>query len=122
MGWIRPIPSVSWSTHSREITVIFKNYLSEAGLEIDHALDLKDFLPRLIHGGMNQFGVILDLLLDGLEEALRAEDDSITVRHYADAYRRKTSCTPSLNPFLAADWRAIDTRSIPDFDENEDDQ
>jgi hypothetical protein len=109
------LPAVSWATHTKEIASIFQGYLVEAGLEADGGLDLKDFLPRLIHAGMNQFGIILNLLLDGVEEALRAGDCSVTLRHYAEAYRRKVSCPANLNPFLAADWRAIDTSRIPDL-------
>ncbi len=115
------LPAVSWATHPKEITIIFQGYLAEAGLEADGDLDLKDFLPRLIHAGMNQFGIILNLLLDGVEEALRAKACTVTIRHYAQAYRRKASCPPGLNPFLAADWRAIDPSRIHDLSPEGDD-
>jgi hypothetical protein len=66
-----------------------------------------DLVGRLIHGARAQFGRALELIHDALEQAIRAGDATLDIRHFAAAYAMKEGCKPADNVFLAPNWAQI---------------
>ncbi|WP_298976254.1 TniB family NTP-binding protein [uncultured Roseobacter sp.] len=106
------LDAVSWLSHRGDVTDFVMKFAAASGLSL--AVDLKDdmFSKRLIHAGGNQFGLIIDMILCGIETCLLDDGNMLTVAHFADAFRRKTACLPALNPFLAEDFLRIDVGRV----------
>lgn len=104
------LPAISWASQGKEIRSIFQTYVQKAELNLDDDIDLDDLLPRLVQAGANEFGLTIQMLLFALEDALLVGDDCLSLKHFSEAFRRKTGCIPALNVFLAGDFLSIDAR------------
>ncbi|MBO9398108.1 TniB family NTP-binding protein [Shimia sp. R9_2] len=107
---------VSWASHGADVSQILAGLIAKAGLRPTEQVQLDEFLKRLIHAGGNEFGLIIEMSLGGIEEALYSKDLQLTVEHFAASFRRKTGCIPAFNPFLAEDFQRIDVRKIIGWD------
>lgn len=106
------LDTVSWSTHGTEVRETFLAYAAKAGLSICPKLQLNDFLPRLVHAGCNELGLIIEMILSGIENALLAQSDALRIDHFVDAFQRKSGCSRGLNIFVVSDYLAIDPRAV----------
>ncbi|MEP1611248.1 MAG: ATP-binding protein [Roseobacter sp.] len=106
------IDAVTWASHGKEVRAYFKAYANKAGLSMCPELDLKDFLPRLLHAGANEFGLTVSMILSGIENAVLEGTDTLRLEHFIDAFQLKSGCVRGLNPFVVSDYRAIDTRAV----------
>lgn len=104
--------AVSWISHEPEVTEIFTEFVGKSGLAPSGELQQGVFLKRLVHAGGNEFGLIIEMCLSGIEEALYNGDTQLRLAHFAEAFRRKSGCIPAFNPFLAQDYLSIDVRTI----------
>ncbi|GJE52109.1 hypothetical protein GOFOIKOB_5177 [Methylobacterium tardum] len=94
-------------------------------VEADIATNLA---PRLIHAACNQWGVAIALTHEAIQTALRPDylaldrhddeidvgdpqqvgpDGTLTLNHFAEAYRGLLGCTDEENPFVSRDWITI---------------
>lgn len=87
-------------------------YAGEAGLVPMDAHGAHDLAARLIHAADREFGLAIDMTVDGLDEALRAGDAALASRHFAKAFAYRSGCIPGLNPFIADDYTRIDVRRL----------
>ncbi len=106
------LDAVSWISHEADVKGLFAGFVSKSGLGNDVELGEDAFLKRLVHAGGNEFGLIIDMILCGIEEALYVESDQLKLAHFAEAFRRKSGCIPAFNPFLAEDYRTIDVKAV----------
>ncbi|MES0863279.1 ATP-binding protein [Ruegeria sp. SCPT10] len=104
--------AVSWISHEPEVTEIFTEFVEKSGLTHSNELQQREFLKRLVHAGGNEFGMIIEMCLSGIEEALYDGETQLRLGHFAEAFRRKSGCIPAFNPFLAQDYISIDVRTI----------
>jgi len=81
-----------------------KAKLSIEGLATD------DFIARLLHAALNQFGITIEFIQDAIERALDGESDTVESAHFAAAYALRTGCVPEENVFTAREWWLIDPR------------
>jgi len=70
------------------------------------------FAKRLIHASAHEFGLIIELIIDAIEEALTLGRTALTRDHFALAFHHRTYCLEALNPFLVAEYERIDARQI----------
>lgn len=103
---------ISWAAHAQEIRKLFAGYVERAGLDPVDDLARDEFLARLVHAGANEFGLIVEMILGGIEEALHAGRTALTVNDFTQAFARKTGCLHAQNPFVAEDYPAIDARML----------
>ncbi|KIC29722.1 hypothetical protein RA25_19770 [Leisingera sp. ANG-S5] len=113
------LSSVSFATHGRDVFELLGKYAQESALSVASALEEDDFLKRLIHSAVNEFGQIIDMILCGIEECLLATDTVLEVSHFAEAFRKKAACLPAFNPFLAQDFLRIDVTRVRDVGEDQ---
>ncbi|MBO9401167.1 TniB family NTP-binding protein [Shimia sp. R9_3] len=111
---------VSWVSHGGGVSQILAGLIAKSGLLPTEQVQVGEFYKRLMHAGANEFGLIIEMSLDGIEEALYSNDSQLTVDHFADSFRRKTGCIPAFNPFLAEDFQRIDVRKIIGRDASQD--
>ncbi len=99
---------------------IVESYIEAAGL-VPVVLRSDDFMPRLVHAARAQLGLVIEIALDAIEEALYASDDALRLVHFEGAYARRTGCAPEFNVFLSSAWAAIDTGRVMTTAEDEED-
>lgn len=81
----------------------------KAGLAIA-GLTGDEFVGRLLHAALNQFGIVIEFTQDAILQALQRGADSLGIDDFAAAYRARTGCLPDKNVFIvpATDWILID--------------
>jgi hypothetical protein len=86
-------------------------YCKAADIGFDHSDHL---VRRLIHASGSTFGIAIEYATDAIAEALMADDETLTVDHFAEAYAAATGCYPHDNPFLVDDWDSVPLAKGPD--------
>lgn len=71
--------------------------------------DCDEIAKRTIHASFSQFGRSLELVADGIQEAIYAGARRVTMEMFADAYHRHTNCGKARNIFVVPDpqWRDL---------------
>jgi hypothetical protein len=82
--------------------------------------DMDALVPRLIHGGLYQFGIAIELIQQAIDGALKGGGATLTRMHFADAFARRTGIVASGNPFLAPDWANTDCTLVLNVPADED--
>lgn len=85
-------------------------YCGEKAKVSVEGLATDDFIARLLHAALNQFGIAIEFIQDAIEQALDAEKPAIELTHFADAYASRTGCRQDENVFTAREWWLIDPR------------
>ncbi|WAJ29429.1 ATP-binding protein [Antarcticirhabdus aurantiaca] len=68
-----------------------------------------EFVGRLLHASLNQFGILVEFVQDAIGECLVDGKTALVVDHFADVYTSRTGQVEErLNPFKAGDWHTID--------------
>jgi hypothetical protein len=74
----------------------------------------RDFLMRLMHGGIWRFGMTVQIVKNAIERGLwdkswtKEKGTVVHHRHFAEGYRRLArNCAPETNVFLTDDWHLI---------------
>jgi hypothetical protein len=78
-------------------------------------------IERLCHAAAYQFGLVFELLIEGIEVAVTANRKKFTIDDLEAAYADRTAQPDELNVFASPAWQAIDP-SIIFRKENEDDE
>ncbi|MBI1691039.1 ATP-binding protein [Methylorubrum rhodesianum] len=94
-----------------------------AGLKVEADLG-KLLVPRLMHAGRCLLGITVTEIHDAIQRAIKLPrgtlrsstapkgSPALTLAHFADAYRFRTGSLPRWNPYLADDYRHIDTSKV----------
>lgn len=92
-----------------EIALTVTRYAELAGLS--QAPDLADveFVPRLIHAGREQFGIVVELIIGAITRALAAGEAALSVKDFAHFYAERTRDVSGRNPFIVPDFRSVQT-------------
>jgi hypothetical protein len=99
--------------------VMAKN-LSEVARLTLISTETEALLPRLIHAGLYQFGIAIELIQEAIGGALKSGAASLTRMHFGDAFARRTGIVASGNPFLAPDWANTDCTLVLNIPADED--
>lgn len=69
----------------------------------------EEFMKRLIHGGLNRFGMSIQLMKMSIVAAILDDTSSNELRlsHFKEGYRQLSGCKPATNVFIADDWKRI---------------
>lgn len=85
----------SFVTHGLDVSEFLHGYAKESALPVADSLREDDFLKRLIHSAASEFGLIVDMILCGIEECLVTGGGELGINHFAEAFRKKTACLPA---------------------------
>lgn len=104
--------SLSPVAHGNDVLDLIESYCSKA--ELRAGADILELAhgERLIHAAANQFGLVIELILAGIEQAYLAGAPRLTRAHFALAYHLRTSCDDTFNPFIIPDFVRIDARQV----------
>jgi len=102
----------SFSRDEAMLRDMIKDYLSKAKLRTSTDIVNEDFLARLLHSSAYQFGLIVEMIIAAIEEAVSSGADCVEIKHFAIAFRKRTGCYDGVNPFIARDFRDIDPRKL----------
>lgn len=95
-----------------EVLMLVEAYCKAANIAcFDPPPDMQ-FGARLIHAAAGQFGLVIEIIIGAIEAALIAGETQVDRDAFLRAYRRRTSCVNGVNPFLASDFKRIDTRKL----------
>lgn len=103
---------LAFETDGKNVARIINDYAAEAGLGVGAGVASANMVRRVIHGGCNELGVIIQLVIGSIQECLLADEDMLGYSYFADAFRRKNACVDDLNPFVREDFSAIDPRLL----------
>ena len=67
-------------------------------------------VPRLIHAGLYELGSTLQLAREAIGEAISAKtpETCVGLEQFRLAYKARTGCADSVNPFVVTDWIKLD--------------
>lgn len=75
--------------------------------DFDHAI-----LPRLVHAGCNMLGITIEEIHDAIRYALTNDRSELDLGCFADAFALRTGNLAPWNPYLAADYLAVDPTRV----------
>jgi len=103
---------ISFTSHGNILPEIVAQYLDAAQLPIADGTYSAEFTKRLIHAGAGELGLVIELIIAAIEEALLENHVPVGLDDFAAAFRRRSGCVDDLNPFLCDDYRAVDARAL----------
>lgn len=72
---------LAFETDGKNVERIINDYAGEAGLGIGDGVASENMVRRVMHCGCSELGVIIQLVIGSLQEALLAEDQVLAVKH-----------------------------------------
>ena len=93
-------PEITAVSHGDDFKRISRRYIQEASLQPDDGIDSSDFSYRLIYAANNAFGIVIEMIIGAIEEALISESSVVGRNEFGIAFRRRTQCLDGLNPFF----------------------
>ncbi|RJE82580.1 AAA family ATPase [Paracoccus onubensis] len=93
---------------------LLNHYTERAGMSGSDDVATAEFAARLIHAADREFGLLIELAISALEEAMRSDAEKLEIVHFTQMFRKRSGCIDGLNPFVAADFERIDCRRLLD--------
>lgn len=87
-------------------------YVAKTALKPSPGIQSEKFGLRLIHAAAHEFGLVIEITIAAIEEALIANSPVLGIEEFAKAFRRRSACMDGVNPFLAPDFTHIDARQL----------
>lgn len=97
------------ATEHNHLLIGIKALCEEARLELNF-VESDHVIGRLIHASDEARGVAITLAKLAVLYAVRSASNRLEIQHFRDVYASTAGCRPpELNPFIAENWRDIDT-------------
>lgn len=77
----------------------------------------EDFQKRIMHAADYEFGLAIEITIAAVEEALLAGSQQLEVTHFVDAFRSRSGCLDTQNPFVALDYIRLNVRKLAGKDD-----
>ena len=103
---------ISPTTHAGDVRAVVGGYAEAAGLPVDEDALGFEFVGRLVHAGADELGLVIEIAIAAIEEALLGGQASLDRGAFARAFRRRSGAVDAINPFLCDDWRVVDARLL----------
>lgn len=97
---------------SDRILKILKRYADAAGVALSDGLLTPDMAARLAHAADREFGLMIEMIIAALEEAIEAEATELGMGHFTAMFRKRTGCVDGLNVFVVDDFERIEVRRL----------
>jgi type II secretory pathway predicted ATPase ExeA len=108
--WIELAP-LSTGADGKLVNSFVKQLAERAELQTDKA-ELDRLVPRLIHAGQQQLGVVAEEIHDAIRVALRRNGNHLGIEHFGAAFANRTGNLSPWNPYLAEHWGDIDSARV----------
>lgn len=102
---------------NERVTQLLVKYGHRAAVTLSDEVLVPDLAARLIHAADREFGLLIEMIISTLEEAMVAGDTDVRIHHFVAMFRKRAGCIDGLNPFLVEDYERINTRTLLDGDE-----
>lgn len=102
------------SLDANRVLDLLKTYGEREGFALDDNVTTPEFAARLMHAAAREFGLLIELVIAAMEEAMMTGEQNLAVVHFTRMFRKRSGCIDGLNPFVAADFERIDTRQLLD--------
>ncbi len=96
-----------------EVRGLMTGYTGLADIPLAPDLSDVEFIPRLIHAGREQFGIVVEMIIGAITRALAEEKPALGLKDFARFYAERTGDVSARNPFLVPDFRSIPTGRAP---------
>lgn len=96
-----------------EIAELVAGYVELADLLLAKDLADVDFVPRLVHAGREQFGIVVEMIIGAITRALVNAKHAVDINDFARFYAERTGEVSARNPFLVPDFRSLNTGRSP---------
>ena len=100
------------TTHAGDVRAVVGGYAEAAGLPVDEDALAFESVGRLVHAGADELGLVIEIAIAAIEEALLGGQASLDRGAFARAFRRRSGAVDAINPFLCDDWRVVDARLL----------
>jgi len=96
-----------------DVAELVARYAGLADLPLAPDLADVEFVPRLLHAGREQLGIVVELIIGALTRALADGHLALGIRDFARFYAERTGEVAGRNPFLVPDFRSLNTGRSP---------
>lgn len=90
------------------------NYARAAGIAVPADTLNADLAARLAHAADREFGLMNEMIIQSLEEAMTTGDEEVRREHFASMFRKRAGCVDGLNVFVADDFERVEVRRLLD--------
>jgi hypothetical protein len=100
--------------HAAPAMRLVKDYAQRAGVTMSDELQSDHFVRRLMHAADYEFGLLAELTVQSITEAITSSGLSVavTMAHFADVFHARSAAVDGLNPFIADDYTRIRPRDV----------
>lgn len=105
-------PSLNAIQDTDQVLATVAYYIEQARLTAGADLLTHDLAARLIHAADGEFGLLIEYTIAAIEDALRRQDDALSVENFRAVFSRKAGCLDGMNPFIMHDFERIDCRKL----------
>lgn len=94
---------------TKMIAAAIEDMAAVAGMSSDEDIDVK-IVPRLIHASLYELGTSMEIAHEAIDQCLIADKQPLVldIKHFVLAYRERTGCDDTVNPFKVVNWRKVD--------------
>ncbi|MBU2957163.1 ATP-binding protein [Paracoccus sp. 1_MG-2023] len=99
---------------SDRILKAIAHYAKAAGIAVSADTLNPDLAARLVHAADREFGLMNEMIIQSLEEAMITGDEEVRREHFTSMFRKRAGCVDGLNVFVDDDFERIDVRRLLD--------
>jgi hypothetical protein len=105
--------------HAGFLQTSIEHYASEAKLKLGETIKNSDLADRLLHAGVYEMGITLEILSEAIEETLDRGANAVEMADFANAFAARNALPDEQNPFVNNAWHTIDTSRLQPKDVEE---
>ncbi len=100
--------------HVDPVIELLRSYARRAKLQLSDSLTTENFAQRLMHAADYEFGLLAELTVQSITEALSGNEQCAVLEtsHFADVFHARSAAIDGLNPFIAEDFTRIRSRDV----------
>lgn len=104
--------------HAAFLLSSIEHLCETAKLKLDIKPD-EDIAGRLLHAGVYEMGLCLEIIVEAVMEALDGNARRLTRLDFANSFADRFTLSDDQNPFLASGWHAIDVSRLYSKDDEQ---
>jgi hypothetical protein len=113
------LKKLSPKEHADFLQTSIEHYADEAKLDLGETIKDSDLAGRLLHAGVYEMGITLEILSEAIEEALNHGAGALELGDFANAFAVRNTLPDEHNPFVNNAWHTIDTSRLQPKEEEE---
>lgn len=112
-------PRLNAALDSNRAIKTMQRFAQSVNIPVAQELLSTDLTARLIHAADREFGLMIEMLIAALEEAMADSCGELRMAHFTQMFRKRTGCVDGLNAFVVDDFERIDSRKLLDDGDQE---